>query len=314
MDDEQFVKRLEDLGLSTTIGQLRRDAAQGLIPTPPIRYQRRRKRAGRPPNSVKAAKEGRIVQKAHLGRLPRDWPEEALEEAAAVWAVRKRYRSGDWREKQLSNDQIDVIRKAAHFVDTNPVTLFDLPIVVGPLFGQQRIPTREIRMRHVPLKFEGADLFPGGADEKKAGVLNDLVVAWIATIEKVRHTTAMEEKYTNVALKVPEEFPFVWRVDRPASVLYQWWWNPEHGGKTSDGKLIGKGRGRCSGVMLGTADKDEIVMLENGVDPRKLFTIGFDADPARVAKLLRRELDEYYKSAPRFEFRVENGEIKKSKR
>ena len=147
-------------------------------------------------------------------------------------------------------------------------------------------------MRHVPLKFEGADLFPGEADEKKAGVLNDLVVAWIATIEKVRHTIAIDEKYRNVALKYRKEFPFVWRVDRPASVLYQWWWNPEQGGKTSDGKLIGKGRGRCSGVRLGTADKDEIVMLENGVDPRKLFTIGFDADPARVAKLLRRELDE----------------------
>ncbi len=182
MDDAQLTKRLDDLGTPTTIDELRRYAAQGLIAAPPIRYQRRRKKVGKPPNSVKAAKEGRILQEARLGRLPRDWPEQALEEAAAVWSMR--YCNGNVcpkgekiPPKEVTREWINTVKQFAQDVYVRPHPFYRLiDRMIDDIW-----PDKPFTYKDVEMKLDKDD------------TLHRLTVTYIAALEKARRGIPMKQ-------------------------------------------------------------------------------------------------------------------------
>ena len=154
-----------------------------------------------------------------------DWPTEALEQAAAVWWVRKKYRRMYGEERRrLSKDQINVIKRAASVLDKRPFAIYHLPLVTGPL-STQHIAPEAITMTFVRDDFEGINLFLGKPQEK-LDCLNTLIIAWVAARAKVRawvykgmSATYILKHYPELRHLTPGEVDFSqidpWRVDLP---------------------------------------------------------------------------------------------------
>ncbi len=286
MDSLQLVTRLKELGISTKIDKLRRWSKQGLIPGYEIYYQPKRRRLGRPENPAKAKKEGRIIENARLGRVSK-WPEEALEEAAAVWAVRHINTDVKRDGIKVTAEVSELIRRVAAMLDESPFAVYTLPPITGPLSTRHIVP-EDIEINFVSEDFDGLDLVPGEDNAKKANYLNTMVVTWITAVEKVRTWQAegmkasIMEHHPDLAALTPAEIDFSridpwqvpvpcpWRITKPARVKLFWWSRPSNNnnGSRKFWKLPFPWQ-----RDLSESDRDEIVLYENFVDTREFFKI-----------------------------------------
>lgn len=177
INSAQFVKRLEELGISLDAEKLRTWSKQELISPYKIRYQRRKKKTGRPPNKEKARKEGRILEKARLGRIA-EWPEQALEETAAVYAVQtlalRMVEEGTRERKKLSVNEIRKIKDTARGVFMSPQVIHELPY------------TFDLTTPNPSHIYSFQDLETKVATNR---MLNAFAMTWISARAKVRHKT-----------------------------------------------------------------------------------------------------------------------------
>jgi hypothetical protein len=228
-----------------------------------------------------------------------DWSTEALEQAAAVWWVREKYRRMHGEERRrLSKDQINVIKRAASVLDESPFAVYHLPLVTGPL-STQHIAPEAITITFVSDDFEGINLFPGKKLQEKLDCLNTLVIAWVATREKVRAWAYKGMSVTYILKHYPElrhlapreidfsqidpwrvDLPCPWRIDRPARVALHWTSQPPKSKYDADwkfGKWIPPLQTELKELSASASDDgnlgDKIVIYENGVDTRKFFNI-----------------------------------------
>jgi hypothetical protein len=303
MDSSKFVKRLDELGISLDAVKLRTWSKQGLISPYKMRYQHRKKKVGRPPDAVKAQKGGRILEKARLGRII-EWPEKALEEAAAVWAVREEWRKlhrekGKW----LSKDKIDVIKRAASVLEERPFAVYILPPVTGPL-STQHINPDDIIMKFVSKEFDGIELFPGKDNVEKADCVSELVVKWIAAIEKVRmwkvigkeayiakyHPDLGDHKPLEIDFSKIDpwkvQVPCPWQIGKPARVTLLY---------LSTGKEFFRPPFK-SQSLLSDSDRDELILRENFIDTRTFFRVDFTGSRESIKARLK-EIERYKRSS-----------------
>ena len=214
-----------------------------------------------------------------------DWPTKALEEAGAVWAVREKYRTDSGKKKTLSTDQICVIKRAAERLDKEPFAIYTFQPIVGPL-STHHLTREKIDMTFVGEDTDGLDLFLREDDAKK--VFNELVVAWIAAVEKVRAWESegikdgIMKHHPDLARLLPRqidfstidpwkvEVPCPWRIDKSARITLFWGSRP----------LTNKNERRTFWKfpfpwqrLLEESKCDEIVLSENFVDTREFLKI-----------------------------------------
>jgi hypothetical protein len=227
-----------------------------------------------------------------------DWPTPALEQAAAVWWVREKYRRIYGEERKLSKNQINVIKHAASVLDESPFAIYHLPRIIGPLSTQQIAP-EAITMTFVRNDFNGVNLFPGKKLSEKTRCLNTLLVAWVAAREKVRawaykgvSATYILEHYPELHNLMPSQIDFSkidpwrvdlpcpWRIDRPARIIFLWRSHPPISENDTDWKFdkwIPPMQTKLEelGASISSDDdlSDELVLYENGVDTREFFRI-----------------------------------------
>jgi|GEM_PF-827976 hypothetical protein len=312
MDSEQFVKRLGDLGIMIDIGKLQRWSNQKLIPDYKTHYQPRRKKRGRPSDTVKAGKEGGILEKSRLGRVS-DWPEEALEEAAAVWAVRNSKSIVKNKKIRISKKMIDVIKRVSPMSDHPPQFRFGEYIIrpkLGPpllLERKQHVSHEDIELRLVKKTYGGLSDFPGKDDAERADLLDSLTKTWTAAICKVRQYEAQMERPRRVIHGSSQKsqiwpiiFPLVWPITKPASVRFSWWYRPGESFPDDPEKKEPTTRRRYtySGFKLGESDQDQddIALEINGVDTRKLFIVDVDDSIPHLDQLREEWLRDYFEN------------------
>ena len=123
IDSTQLIKRLEKLGITADITTLQKWSKQGLIPEYETGHQHRQMKRGRPKNAKKSKKgrakkpEDRIRQKGLPG-LRSKWPPEAVEEAAAVWAVQ--YHNRDCKGNAVSLSVTPKILETVRLIANSP--------------------------------------------------------------------------------------------------------------------------------------------------------------------------------------------------
>jgi hypothetical protein len=267
MDSEQFVKRLTEFGITIDIEKLRRWSNQELISSYETHYQPRRKKKGRPPN--KAEKERRIIKKARLGRVS-EWPEEALEQAVAVWAVHH-YKKGI----RITAEMVKVVKQVVSYVYSGAFPLYKIPPIFRSPEGFAEVSYRDIGMQFAPEAVgrpDGSDaisLFPGRKKEDKVKLLDDLVIKWIATIAKVRYTRTQELW----ARQAGKSSHYVWPLEKGATVLLEYRRTLLEGARDQYGqpvvaKCIQLNRITAAGMSDGG---DVIFIYENGIDTRILL-------------------------------------------
>ncbi len=262
MDINKLVERLKKLGIKIPKKTLIRWAYTEEVIDPPERHKQR----GRGKTS--------------------DWSTKAVEDAAAVWAVREACRTKkvcQAQKKRLSADEIKVIKHAATRLNEGPFAVYTLPDVTGPLSAQLIAPD-EIKMRFVSQDCEGLDLFRGKNRTEKVDCLNELVEKWVAAIEKVKqweydgiNAQIMQDPHLRHLIPAEIDFskfdpwrtvvPCPWRIDRPALVGLYWWSRPSKNGRSFYRWPFRWQR------TLSESDRDKIVLYENSVDTREFFKI-----------------------------------------
>lgn len=242
--------------------------------------------------------------KTQLGKgKTSDWRNTVVEEAAAVWAVRQKWRDiHGGNKKRLSKDKIAVIKCAASVIDERPFAVYTLPRVIGPLLTKH-IAAEHIEMNFVSEECDGLDFFPGENNAQKVDNLNKLVVTWVTAVEKVREwksrgikAQAAESEWGKL---VPAEIDFSqidpwrvevrcpWRIDKPACVTLSYF------SRSSKNKRREFSRPPFPFQRgLSKSDHNEIVLLDNWVDTREFFTIdvaaGEDYAKAKNAEIERK--------------------------
>jgi hypothetical protein len=211
-----------------------------------------------------------------------DWCSTAVEEAAAVWAVREKWREmHSCKKKRLSKDKIEVIKRAASVIDERPFAIYALPTITGPL-STQRLDPKDIEMKFVGEDCYGLDLFPGADNAEKVDCLNKLLISWVAAREKVRAwktegiknqvesewgESEWEDHLTDVDFSQIDPWnvavPCPWPIDKPARVSLIWWsWD----GELSKPPFPWQ-------TELSESDADDLILLENYTDTRAFFKI-----------------------------------------
>jgi hypothetical protein len=274
MDSEQFIKRLTEFDITIDIEKLRRWSNQELISPYETHYQPRRKKKGRPPN--KAEKEGSIIKKARLGRVS-EWPEEALEQAVAVWAVRH-YKKGI----RITAEMVKVVKQAVSYVYSGGFPFYKIPPIFRSPDGVAKVSYQDIGMQFAPEAIwrpDGSDaisLFPGPEKEDRVKLLDNLVIKWIATIAKVRYTRTQELW----ARQAGNSSHYVWPLEQGATVVLEYHRRtPLEGGRYQDGKPVIASHTQLNRIIVGgqSDNGDRIFIFENGIDTRILLAanIGF---------------------------------------
>jgi hypothetical protein len=143
-------------------------------------------------------------------------------------------------------------------------------------------------MKFVSEDFDGLELFPGQTPQEKAECLNELVVAWIAAVEKVRkwksngRRACLMSNHPDLAKKLPpfmidfsqidpwrEEVPCPWRIDKHARVTIFWFsWPSKNKTSREFWRPLFPG-----GITLSESDHNEIILYENYMDTRGFFKI-----------------------------------------
>ena len=114
-----------------------------------------------------------------------DWPDEALEEAAAIWAVRHNERG-----VRIKADMAEIIKDLALSVWTGWAVYSATPVCQSPPEGVPRIDTQPQFASEGITRSVGSEvisLFPGRDKKDKVSFLDDLTIKWIATVVKVRY-------------------------------------------------------------------------------------------------------------------------------
>jgi hypothetical protein len=293
MDIYELVERLKKLAINIPKKTLIRWAyTEGIIQKP----ERHKDKRGK--NEIGRGKKS-------------DWSTKALEEAAAVWAVREACRTQKIchaQKKRLSPDEIRVIKSAAAVLDERPYAIYTLPSVTGPLLKQHLDP-KKIKMTFVSDNYDGLYLFPGKDKLDKAKCLNELVVTWVAAREKVRDWASKTMLFSNIVQRYPDlahlapnevdlskvdwwptKVPDPWRIDKPALIELCWLSKPSNNGWTY-WRLQWPLRS-----PLRESDEDEIVLIENGVDTRVFFKVDV-GDRQGWAKAEREETERKIQSS-----------------
>ena len=213
-----------------------------------------------------------------------NWPEEALEEAAAVWAVR--YINADiernGKRAQVTPEMIGVIKRAVAILYDCPFAVYTIPSIAGPLSSRQISPEK-IKMKFVSEGFDGLDLFQSKCDLGSLDCLNSLVITWVAAIEKVR-----EWKFDGIKAQVGDlapsqvdfsqvdpwrvTVPCPWRIDEPARVEFLWLSRPSKN-KNESREFFLKAPFPLQRTLR-QSDCDDILLFQNLVDTREFFRIG----------------------------------------
>jgi hypothetical protein len=271
MNSEQFVKRLAEFGITIDKEKLRRWSNQELIPPYETHYQPRRRKKGRPPNE--AEKEGRIIEKARLGRVS-EWPEEALEQAAAVWAVRHNERG-----VRITAEMVKVIKQAVSYVYSGAFPIYMIPPIFRSPEGIAEVSYQDIGMQFAPEVIgrpdgsDAIDIFPGPKKEDRVKFLDDLIIKWIATIAKV-HYTRTQELW---ALRAGRSSHYVWPLEKNAVVIFRYQRKRIEGGRGQNGQPVVGWRiqiPKFNHLMIGgdvEDGPDKILLFENDVDTRILL-------------------------------------------
>jgi hypothetical protein len=235
-----------------------------------------------------------------------EWPEEALEEAAAVWAVRHHSHT-----KRLSPEVIKHINAVADHLYMSPLAYYTLPSVLGPLLKFRQIPYEDVIVRFAADEFPVLDLVPGKNSTQKIDLLNSLIATWIVAREKVqfsrkwKHVKAHKgEDNPKVLVRTrrqSEEINAAWPIKTPARVYlaHKFIQFEPH-----DLSFIGS-EGRTPPLTsvdrvyqfdrsyIVPSDRNEVILLENDVDTRKLFIIADASEDERYLDKIRSEqLDE----------------------
>jgi hypothetical protein len=231
-----------------------------------------------------------------------EWPEEALEEAAAVWAVRHHSHT-----KRLSPEVIKHINAVADHLYMSPLAYYTLPSVVGPLLKFGQIPYEDVIVRFAADEFPVLDLVPGKNSAQKIDLLNSLIATWIVAREKVqfsrkwKHVKAHKgEEDSKVLMRTrrqSEEINAAWPIETPARVYLA---HKFIQFEPQDLSFIGS-EGRTPPLTsvdrvyqfdrsyIVPSDRNEVILLENDVDTRKLFIIADASDDRHFLQELRRE-------------------------
>jgi hypothetical protein len=248
---------------------------------------------------------------AEIGRgKMSDWSDTIVEEGAAVWAVRKKWREiHSGKKSRLSKDMIEVIKRAASVIDERPFAIYTLPPVTGPLTTQSLDP-KDIEMKFVSEDCDGLALFPGADLTEKVDCLNKLVISWVAAIEKVRawksrgimaqlelesgsewetfiHTLTYKEIDFSQIDPWRVEVPCPWQIDKHARVTLIWW---------SADREFWQNPSPFQRTLLSESDHDDLFLLENGIDTRVFFKIDV-TDSARWAKAKVKETEGIMRSS-----------------
>ena len=235
-----------------------------------------------------------------------EWPEEALEEAAAVWAVRHHSHA-----KRLSPEVIKHINAVADHLYMSPLAYYALPSVAGPLLKFRQIPYEDVIVRFAADEFPVLDLVPGKNRAQKIDLLNSLIATWIVAREKVRFSKKWEHVKAHIGQKdsmvlmrtrrQSQEINAVWPIEKPARAYLA---HTFIRFEPQDVSLTGP-EGRAHSLTtfdrvyqfdrsyIVPSDRNEVILLENDVDTRKLFIIADASEDARFLDKIRREqLDE----------------------
>ena len=191
-----------------------------------------------------------------------DWPEEVVTDAAAVWAVRHS------SHMRLSKERIDIIQRAATRVYSLGYAIYVIPPLGISLKEPSEIPYDQIRLQFVSEDSKDLSLFPGSSNKEKAATISSLVVTWLASRVKSRYTLTLDQGSLDT-----------WPVTKPACVHFSWRTIKNQKGREfakfatlrTITTMLRAVRSHSVYAYLSDADKDEIVLDENGVDTRKLL-------------------------------------------
>jgi len=243
-----------------------------------------------------------------------DWPEAALEDACAVLAVYQ-YNA---QTKRLSPEVIKHIKAVAEHLYVSPLAYYILPRVLGPLLRFGEIPYEDVRLQFATEESLVLNLVPGENVEEKTGLFNALICTWIAAREKVRFSRKWDrvpcpsltgrEEDREVAMRIKNKVKAVkarWPIKTPARIYLS---HRYFQFEPLEIALIGPRDYVPVGTLDRTyifersyimpSDQDEVILLENDVDTRKLFIIADTSGNESFFEGLRREqldeLPEYY--------------------
>jgi hypothetical protein len=192
------------------------------------------------------------IIKDHKKNLPgtgrghyEDWPEKALEEAAAVWALLH-------CRKGITTNMIKTVEEWASLVGLGGFALFIIPPVMRSRKGVREIKYTDIKLQLVPPDIIAPDgsneieKFPGKNREEKVQLVDELIKKWIATVAKVQYTRKQEQLARKAGKSSYHKWPLHHgaivivmhrRVDQPGS--RSWFWQFESlkiGGRTERGE------------------------------------------------------------------------------
>jgi hypothetical protein len=200
-----------------------------------------------------------------------NWPEEALEEAAAVWAVRHNDAG-----VRVTTEMIEVIKDQVTNVLSTGFAIYKIPPVMRSLDWFREVEPTEIELqfaREAIPRPDGSDavlLFPGNSTKERVELLDSLIVKWIATVAKIQFTRWQHE----VALENGMKPRYRWPTTGAVVVVHYRCTPIQAAGKDRSPSL---GRRRCwfEGLTIGgTADRDRIFLTENGIETRILLARG----------------------------------------
>jgi hypothetical protein len=208
----------------------------------------------------------------HTGRgNAEDWPEEALEEAAAAWAVFN-YEKG----VRVTPKMVKVVKQAVSYVYSGAFPSYEIPPIFRSPQGITEVSYQAIRMQFAPEAIgmpDGSDaisLFPGLKKEDRVKFLDDLVIKWIATIAKVSFTRKQELW----ARKARESSHYVWPLDQGATVLLEYRRTFLEGARDQHGQPVTvpyTQLNRITAASKSDNGDDVIFINENGIDTRILL-------------------------------------------
>jgi hypothetical protein len=210
MDFEELSARLDKIGISIPGGTIRRWRWQGLIEGPEAKWKG--PHGGR----------GRFME----------WPERAVEDIAAIWAVRR----NRLYTRPPSAKRIEQIKSVVHSFHIWPAAFYTLPpfIVAGPMRGTI------LKYDDIKMRFD--------QDEQ----LHDLVVKWIIAVEKAKRQWPMSEParvvFRWISYKRAEDG--TWKRNQKGDGLWRFFLEEEEP------------------VMVTKSDKDELVLWIDGHDSR----------------------------------------------
>ncbi len=184
MDHKELDERLSELGISIPQGTLTRWAAEGIIPSPKAYFKKRERKVGRP-SSKKGAED---QPEWSRGRFM-DWPGEAAEMAAAVWALRNRYEatsgvSAQNKRRNVPNETVMWVKqKGTTFHNLLETDCKEISLLLRSYLDKHGV---KIIGSHDEVAWRLRDF--------SRGDVCPLIVRWILTIQKARRRIPVNKR------------------------------------------------------------------------------------------------------------------------